>query len=291
MAGSSTSNFNVHFQQLVYLRELGRGGSLREVAERLHISQPALSQSLAELERRLGLAIFHRHGRKRSFSAEGEELLEFARRSLEEADELLLRLQSGVAGESGRLRVGMIDAASLYILPTAIREHRRKHAAVRLELRVAASGELLDLLRAHEIDLAFVTGPFEERGLTTEELVEEKLFLYGPRDARLSPTSEWVLYPQGSHTRHAIDAALAEREILPHVVLESANPSVLRQMVHLGLGWSILPRRIAEGQLPKLRRRGSRAVTTRSLMAVYREAQSNDRRLCGFLDLARRLAR
>lgn len=287
----SSPAFNVHFQQLVYLRELGRGGSLRDVAGRLHISQPALSQSISELERRLGLRIFHRQGRRRSFTPEGEELLEFARRSLEEADDLLLRLRSGMAGESGRLRVGMIDAASLYILPSAIRAHRENYPSVRLELRVAASGALLELLHAHELDLAFVTGPFEESGLAVEELVEEKLYLYGPRGVRLTPESEWVLYPQGSHTRHAIDAALAEREILPQVIHESANPAVLRQMVHLGFGWSVLPRRIAESQEPRLTRSGRGSVTTRSLLAVYREAQGQDLRLAAFLNLARRLAR
>ena len=70
----TTSIPNLHFQQLVYLRELERAGTLTEAAERLHVSQPALSQALAQLERRFGVTLFERAGRRRVFTAAGREV-------------------------------------------------------------------------------------------------------------------------------------------------------------------------------------------------------------------------
>jgi len=282
---------NVHFQQLAYLREIARGGTWSEAAKRLHISQPALSQAMSELERRLEVPLFDTVGRRRVLSAEGEELLAFAERSLDDLSEVVERLRAGAAGEGGRLRVGMIDAASLYILPGAIREHRRKHRSVRLLLTVAASSELLERLHHHELDLAFITGPHDESGFDSETLLEEKLHIYGPKGARLESDVDWVLYPRGSHTRQFIDAALAERSILPRVVLESGNPQVLRQMVSLGFGWSVLPEGVVHGAARECVRHGRQAVASREIQAVYRSGRREEPRLAAFLQLARQRAR
>src|SRR5215216_290231 len=209
---------NVHLQQLAYLRAVAREGSISAAAEALHVSQPALSQALAELARRLE------------------------------------RLRSG---EGGTLSVGMIDAAGLYVLPEVVRAFREAHPGVELKLTVDTSEALLARLRAFELDLAFVVGPVEEADVSSAEVLREPLHIYAPPgDAGDPAAARWVLYPEGSRTRAIIDAALARAGIMPAVALESSNPAVLRQMVALGMGWSVLPPAIAEadGESAALRR-------------------------------------
>ena len=282
----ATSVPNVHFQQLVYLRELERAGTLTEAAERLHVSQPALSQALAQLERRFGVTLFERAGRRRVFTAAGREVARFAGVVLGEAAELQARLAEQGRGEGGTLRVGMIDAANLYVLPETIRRFREEHPSVDLRLLVHTSAALLQRLEAFELDLAFVVGPLEG-DYQVVEVLDEPLYLYAPRGVQERPEEgSWVLYPAGSQTRAAIDAGLARSGLRPEVSLESSNPEILRQMVVLGLGWSVLPEAVALSGEPTLTPYTAEPVATRTLLGVRRRRASPDARAEAFLRLA-----
>src|SRR5262245_12123813 len=111
---------NIHLQQLAYFREVGRAASWSDAARTLHISQPALSQSLRELERRLGVALFERVGRHQRLTPVGYELTRFAQTVLAQSDAFAGQLEALRRGEAGRLRIGMVDAACLYVLPGAL---------------------------------------------------------------------------------------------------------------------------------------------------------------------------
>jgi DNA-binding transcriptional LysR family regulator len=181
----------------------------------------------------------------------------------------------------------MIDAASLYVLPQVVRRYREDHPAVDLKLTVGTSNALLQRLRAFELDLAFIVGPVAEADLSSKEVLREALHVYAPASAAGDPkTARWVLYPEGSRTRRIIDEAFAQRGMRPDVVLESDNPAVLRQMVALGLGWSVLPPAIAEEEAaPSGVLRGER-LAERHLYAVLRRESNPDARAEAFLALA-----
>jgi DNA-binding transcriptional LysR family regulator len=248
-----------------------------------------LSQSLADLERRLGVSLFESVGRQRRLTDDGREVLAFAEQVLAEAGALQERLGARARGEAGRLRVGMIDAASLYVLPDVIQRYRQTYPQVALSLYVDTSGELIRRLRAFEFDLVFAVGPPDE-DLLAEDVSRESLYLYAPpgQSAEVLPTdADWVLYPVGSRTRATIDRGLAVLDIRPRVTLESHNPEVLRQMVALGLGWSVLPLGVAEEPgTPAIERR-EEPVAERSLVGMRRTA--DDPRAEAFLDMAVRV--
>ena len=278
---------NVHLYQLSYLREAVRRGSLSGAAEALHVSQPALSQALAELERRLGIALFERQGRGRRPTAAGREALRFAEEALQLAEGLERRLDGYRAGEGGTLSVGMIDAAGLYVLPDVVRRFRTAHPAVDLKLAVSTSGDLLTRLRAFALDLAFVVGPVHDADLTAVEVLREPLYLYTPADEAEPPAAvRWVLYPEGSRTRGIIDEAFAARGIRPLVALESGNPQVLRQMVAMGLGQSVLPPAIAEAVPEAAGLHRGPLLAERALCVVRRRGSPPDPRVEAFLRLA-----
>ena len=285
----STLSLNLHLQQLVYLRELQRRGGVTEAARALHVSQPALSQALAEMESRLGVALFEREGRRRRFTAAGREVLAFAEEVLAKAEDLHRRLEGQRRGERGELRVGMIDAASLYVLPQVVRRYKRERPEVTLSLTVAPSRQLLQALRRYQLDLVFAVGPVEDEAFTGEVIRREALVIYAPPESkgRDPRRAEWVLYPPQSRTRALIDRAFQKKGIVPRIALESGSPEVLRQLVALGLGWSILPEAVAAGAPVRLRRVLKTPLTHRELLAYRRHGAPDDPLAEEFLARAR----
>ena len=276
---------NLHMQQLAYLQAVERWGTLTEAARRLQVSQPALSQSLSQLERRLGVPLLERAGRRRRLTETGLEVARFASEMLGRAAELRDWIREREAGRTGTLRVGMIDAASLYVLPETIRDFRAGYPDVHLQLIVEPSGVLLERLARFELDIAFVVGPAPE-GYRSSEVLREPMYLYSPPGTLEEPgRGDWVLYPRGRQTRLLIDEGLALHGLWPRVTLESDNPAVLRQMVALGLGWSVLPPAIAEAGEPSLRAQRRELVAERTLLAVRREHALDDARVSEFLRL------
>lgn len=275
---------NVHLVHLAYLREVERAGTFTAAAARLRVSQSALSQALAEFERRLGLPLFERDGRRRVLTEAGREAARCAAEVLGRTAELRAWCEQRQQGGGGALAVGMIDAASLYLLPSALEAFRQRHPDVGLHVTVDGSAALLDALRRFELDVAVVVGPVPSE-FHAVGVAREQLRLYGPPGAAApAPDDEWLLYPAASRTRAVIDAALAARGIVPRVSLESSNPQILRQMVALGFGWSVLPERVADGE-PRLRAVGD-AVAERTLLGVRRAQSGGDARAEAFLALA-----
>jgi DNA-binding transcriptional LysR family regulator len=281
------ATLNLHLQQLAYVREVVRRGSMSAAAAALHVSQPALSQALAELGRRLNAPIFERAGRGRRLTEAGVEVLRYAEETLAGAEALAQRLDRLRSGAGGTLRVGMIDAASLYVLPDVVTAFRAAHPSVELRLVVDSSEALLDRLRSFELDVAFVVGPVEDADLVSSEVLREPLHVYAPvNDTAGLSAARWVLYPDGSRTRRIIDASFARAGIVPTVALESGNPAVLRQMVALGLGWSVLPPAIAEPATTHAVLRRGALLAERSLHATRRRESRPDPRADAFLALA-----
>ena len=278
--------FPFHAHQLAYLREVERSATFTAAAGRLGVSQPALSQALASLERHLGVALFERSGRRRVLTEAGAEAARFAAEVLGRAAELRSWIAARRQGAAGSLAVGMIDAASLYLLPGTIGAFRAAHPGVDLRLLVDTSEALMERLRRFDLDLAFVIAPAGD-DLEAHPVRTEALHIYAPPGAPERPVeAEWALYPAGSHTRSLIDDGLRRLGITPRVMLESGNPEVLRQVVALGLGWSVLPAAVAQGDVTALRAVRREQVAERTLLGVRRAGMAADASVEAFLALA-----
>jgi DNA-binding transcriptional LysR family regulator len=284
--GSVPVPFPFHAHQLAYLREVERSPTFTAAAERLGVSQPALSQALAALERHLGAPLFERDGRRRVLTEAGVEAARFASEVLGRAAELRSWLASRRQGEAGSLAIGMIDAASLYLLPGTIGAFREAHPEVDLRLLVDTSEALMHRLRRFELDLAFVIAPAGD-DLDALPVRTEALHVYAPPVERDTAAEvEWALYPAGSHTRQLIDEGLRRLGIVPRVMLESGNPEVLRQVVALGLGCSVLPAAVAAEDVAAGRAARGAQVAERTLLGVRRAGAAPDARVQAFLRLA-----
>ncbi len=274
-------NLSVH--QLLYVREAARADTWSEAARRLGVTQPALSQGVAEVERRLGVKLFDRRARLRTPTPELRDVLTVAEQILSGVDDLDRRLHERQTGRRGAVRLGMIDTAALGSLAPTVAAFRSRFPDVSLTIVVEASVSLSERVAAGELDLAVVVGPnpvIERLGRRVEvtRLFDEGIYVYPavdatgapPRPATAANWGPWVTYPAGSQSRELITAALARRGVSMDVVAESSNPDVLRQMVRLGVGWCALPEDVAEtGPSPLVRLRGP-ALAQRTIVAIRR---------------------
>ena len=261
--------------QLSYLVAATSSSTFAEAAASLGVTTSALSQGISELERRLGVELFERVGRRQVLRPEAEEVVAYARRVVADTRDLARWAASARAGTTGRLRVGMIDAAAVAHFPSELRAFRRANPDVELRLVVARSGGLLDQLRSGALDVAVVVEPpTADSSLELDELLEEPLVVVAPEGRQVGEPSTWgpwVLFPRGSHTRATIEAELRRRGAPLEVVAESHQPEVLREMARLGVGWSVLP----EAQARSGRGRAAKAVgpeLTRRRLVVARRA-------------------
>lgn len=273
MVMSNPQLLGIRLQQLAYLDAVGRTGHYGEAADDLLVTQSALSQGLQRLEQAVGTPLFEKVGRTHRLTAAGSAALVSARRILAEAERLNEDLAGRAAGQTGTLRLGLVDAAALYLLSSQLADFRSEHPGIDLRLTVETSGRLLDLLAQFDVDVAIVVGPAPNE--ESIELLSEPMYVYGPPIDDIATAQSWVLYPEQSRTRRYIDQALSSLGVRPIVRNESGNPSVIAQLVRLGGGWTVLPSGIAESIVDPLTRR-SDAIAERPLFAVRRDNASHD---------------
>jgi DNA-binding transcriptional LysR family regulator len=266
---------NLSIQQLEYLVAVDRADTWAEAAATVGVTPSALSQGLAELERRVGVPIFERQGRRRIVATSASEVLAYAEAVVARTRDLERWADERRSGRAGRVRVGMIDAAAVHHLSEALRRFRRDRSDVDMRLTVAPSGPLIaELLRATLDLIVCVEPPAAVEGVRWTTLLTEPLRVYAPGPtAATRPPREWgpwVTFPEGSTTRRLVATAVAAAGAPFEVVAESHQPDVLREMVGFGLGWTVLPVSQAEsGATPMVPAR-IRPITERRLVLARR---------------------
>jgi DNA-binding transcriptional LysR family regulator len=263
-------------QQLDYLVAVADSATWADAAAELGVTQSALSQGLGQLERRVGIPLFDRGGRRRVLRPEAAGVLDYARRVVAETRSLGRWARAVAEGGAGELRVGMIDLAATVQFGSTLQRFRARHPDLRLHLAVAPSATLSDALLAGELSLAVVVDSGRHTGdLEYTPLISDELAIYGPPGAEQADRSDWgpwVTFPSSSHTRHLVANRLAELGVTFDVVAESHQPEVLRGMVALGMGWTVLPVRQAETEPNPLRRARPEPLLTRQLVAARRRS-------------------
>jgi DNA-binding transcriptional LysR family regulator len=269
---------DLSIRQLEYLVAVAEEPTWAAAAEQVGVSASALSQGLAELERRLGVTLFDREGRRRPVRDGAAPAVAHARQVLALTGDLAQWSDRVRTGRSGSLRLGMIDAGAVVHYPEQLQMFRAEHPEVELLLRVSPSAQLLYLLVSGELDLVVCVDPTEQLpGIETEPLLSEDLAVYGPPGERIGAPSTWgpwVLFPAGSHTRSIIVERLAQLGAPLDVVAESHQPEVLREMVHLDTGWTVLP--TSQGEHGDRPLTGGRQLTTRQLILATRRGSVHD---------------
>ncbi len=245
-------------RQLRYFVALAEELHFTRAAQREHIAQPALSQQIRRLESELGLALVERTTRQVSLTQAGELLLARARRVLIELDAARAEIGQLAGLQTGHVTVGTMHTMGPVDVSLPLASFHERYPGVELTVCEQSSGELAEMLRADELDLAFlsVTDRVDRRGLGLRQLVSEELAVILPPSHRLAhrrrvrmaelADEEFISYREGARLRELLMAAGDHAGFVPDVKLESNESQRIRRLVSRGLGVAILPRSDAE---------------------------------------------
>jgi DNA-binding transcriptional LysR family regulator len=245
------------------LRVFGAVGEhlhISRAAESLHVSQPAVSKAVRELERQLGVSLLDRGTRAVVLTEAGRDLLRHARviLSVKKLAEEELRLHLGL--ERGRLRVGASTTVSMYYLPAFVAAFRDLHPGVEIEMTTANTTEIADGLAAYAYDLALVEGPVRRESLVVRRWLEDELIVIASPRHSLARTGsvalaalqerDWVIREEGSGTGAVQERALRGKGIRYRSILRlNSTEAIIGVVAASSSLLALVSRKAAEDRL------------------------------------------
>jgi DNA-binding transcriptional LysR family regulator len=242
----------MNLNHLAVFHAVAETGSMTLGAERLDISQPAVSKQVQELESALRVHLFDRIGRRVQLSRAGEVLADYARRLFtlaHEADEAMAEVRDG---RKGKLALGASTTIGTYLLPGMLAEFWRRHPDVELSVQIENTEQIHRRLVAHELDVGLTEGIVEADELEAEVFHRDELVviaapahrLAGQRRVPLSALREepFILREPGSGTRAVEERALARLKLPLRGVMALGNTEAIKRVVAEGVGLAVVSR-------------------------------------------------
>ena len=235
-----------HLHAFACVAELG---GFSAAAERLNLSQPAVSLQIRALERRLGVRLIERVGRRAAPTAAGQDLLGHVRRIEAEVEGALDAMAYHASGTVGRVRIGTGGTACIYLLPPVLRDLRRRFPSLEIVVSTGNTPEMLKAIEANGIDLGLVTMPAAGPMFQVTPVLDDPFVAIFPRGERppRSATAAMladrpvVLYEPGAHTRRLIDEWATRAGAALRPVSELGSVEAIKELVAAGLGCGVLP--------------------------------------------------
>jgi DNA-binding transcriptional LysR family regulator len=232
-------------RQLEVLAAVGREGSVTAAAESLHLTQPAVSMQLRQLERQLELTLFETVGRRLQITEPGKELVQLAVELLARIDDLEQTARSLRGVGHGRVRLGVVSTAK-YFAPRLLAQFVKLHSGVEFKLTIHNRAEIIDQLQSYAIDLGIMGQPPEGMQLDGTAFAPNPLVAIAAPShplslrRRLNPhdltDQPFIVRESGSGTRSAMDRYLVEHDVKIRRVMEADSNETIKQAVMAGIG-------------------------------------------------------
>lgn len=234
-------------QALIDVTELG---SFSAAARRLNLTQPAVSLQIRELERRVGVQLVERLGKRAFPTAAGRELVEHARRLKTDTDRVLAAMRSHKDGTIGRVHIGTGVTALTYLLPPVLRRLRNGHPGIELVITTGTTQGVVERMLVNRIDIGFVTLPVDTKTFSVMPVRHDPLLALLPATGRRVPAAivatELAKHPLILEYERSNHSRIGRRWLQAagfdgRPVMEIDNMETIKQLVSAGLGASIIP--------------------------------------------------
>lgn len=251
----------MHFtlKQLDVFVAVAMHGSTLAAAKSLAISQPAVSQSLSELESRLGTQLFDRWKKKVVLNEHGRAALPMARLLLVNARELDAILRNGRQPLSGTLRLGASLTIANYVLPEFLDHFTKEHPPVKLEVSCRNKQRIIALIENFSVDIGLVAGTCNSCEVQSSLWLQDELCVFASPDHPLAQQScvtiealyrqHWIMREEGSGTREVFLKSLQDRTQPLNIVMEFESSEAIKRAVEIGKGVSCLSRMAVKREL------------------------------------------
>jgi len=272
---------------------VAESGSFSQAAKRLHLTQPAVSKRIAQLEAQLNVSLFDRIGRRISTTEAGEALLPHARAvHLElQAAQQSVRDLAGEVG--GRLRLATSHHIGLHRLPPLLSFFSKAFPAVQLDIDFMDSEQAYELTLQGEVELAVVTlAPSPIANIVTRPIwldpldfmVQQGTQLTRKKALGLKELSQHpaILPGLNTYTGQIVKSLFEQRSLPIQIAITTNYLETIRMMASVGLGWTVLPRSMRDPSLATLPIRDARIE--RTLGAIHHEGRSLSRAAQAFIE-------
>ncbi|HLU02124.1 MAG TPA: LysR substrate-binding domain-containing protein [Advenella sp.] len=283
-------------KQLDVFISIARLGSVKAAADSLHLTQPAASMALAELEKQLGGSLFDRDKGRLYLNEKGRRLLPLAQEIIERMIEFRQRADDQADILTGEFRIGASNTVGNYRVGDLLSGFVTNNDRVTVYLNVANTDEIVRQIVDHSIDVACVEGAVHHEAIESVHWMDDSLCVCTRPDhplaaiGNLQPAdfidARWILRERGSATRAVSDVELDK---LPQakVVMELGQIEAIKQAVIAGLGIAFLPQvavthAVSSGRLALLHT--PFLNLTRQLSIIYHRSRYQGRLMRSFLD-------
>jgi DNA-binding transcriptional LysR family regulator len=248
----------LEIRQLQTLIAIKDAGSFAQAAEHLGYTQPTLTAHIQSLERELNVKLFDRLGHRIRLTREGEHFIIYAERILK----LVNEASDSVSEKAtcGKIIIGASETFSVVRLPSLLKEFRREHPSIEIELKFGDIAKFYADLKNNVIDISVIlTDKVPYPNLSTEILCPEPMSLIASVDHPFAQqaaidvsdfkTEDFIVTQEGCAYRTFIEALLEDNDIKPQSFMKVKNIEAIKQFVISGLGLAILPKIYVEKEV------------------------------------------
>lgn len=289
----------MELSQLRSFRVVAETLNFTRAAERLHLTQAAVSHQIKALETELGEPLFIRARSGVKLTSVGKVALEYAARILDDTDALRERIAGRERALMGRVRAAAATQAFAHLFAPLFEAFMREQPKIELSFRTTVSTEqtINDILDG-AADVGFASLPVYSPALQVTELFEDELVVVVGREHRWAgrralPVAEvegerLILFERGASIRRATEDFFKRVQINPELALESNDPHFIKLMVERGLGISLLPswavrEEVQAGRLAELQLEGHRLRRAVAMLALGRFQPAATRAFFNFM--------
>ena len=240
---------NINLDYLQSFVAVVERGSFSAAAERLNLTQPAVSLQIRQLERCLGATLIERIGRKAKPTAAGAELLAHADRIDAAVSSAVEAVARRVTGAMGRVRLGTGATACIFLLPPILKDLRQRFPNLEITVTTGNTADIVKAVEENVLDIGLVTLPVSGRVFDITPVMDDEFLLIAPSDMKLPArvtaaalsTKPVLLFEPGGNTRRIADAWFARGGISLKPVMSLGSVEAIKELVAAGLGCAILP--------------------------------------------------
>lgn len=242
---------NITLRQLRIFLAVAEQQHFRRAAERLHLTSPAVSRQIGELEGELGQRLFDRTTRAVLTTAAGQQLRARLEPLLGELEGMLEQLRDEAAQARGKVQVASVPTLSASLMPLCIASCQRDDSDLQLVLRDLVQTQVLAAVRHGEVDFGVAIDPPSSQELLAVPILDDPFWLVCPSGHPLAAQAEvaWraldgqplVLLDHDSGSRRLIDKLLRQHEVAAQVVQQVGHATAVFRLVEAGIGLSVMP--------------------------------------------------
>lgn len=249
-------------RRLQVFQTVARLLSFTKAAEELHMTQPAVTFQVRQLEEQFNTRLFDRTHNRISLTDAGQRVYECANKIFELYAEMDNAVRELTGDVSGVLIIGASSTIAEYMLPELLRDFKKQYPDVTIRLRVANTDGIVSMVENNAIDLGVVEAPVTNKNLVVEECRTDKLVLIVPPDHALAkqdvvPVKQIADYPficreEGSGTREVMLESMTRAGISPtdlNLSMELGSLEAIKGAVEAGMGVSVLSSATIEKEL------------------------------------------